>query len=247
MSIREELLDQIWSGQDPFDYASAEMTDFRYPDTNIKDGVIEAIATIIKPEFWLELGTMTGGSIIKVIQNFNRLKMNCSFVCIDPFTGDVNMWAWERELAESHKWRYLNLLDGRPTIYDRFRANINKLQMAGQLIPLVCTSIIGLKLINRLISEKRLSKRPDVIYLDSAHEPGETFLELLNCWNTVRDGGVIFGDDWSWDAVRGDVTKFASQINVNYENVAKLLYHRPEAHFLENGIVVEDGQWILFK
>jgi predicted O-methyltransferase YrrM len=247
MSIRDELIDQIWQGQDPFKFISADLADFDYPHTNIRDGVVEYIINTIKPDFWLELGTMTGGSILKVAQKCQALDLECSFVCVDPFTGDVNMWAWEHELAAADKWRFLKLENGQPTIYDRFRANMNSLGLSSKMVPLVCTSIVGMKLINRLREENRLSKNPDVIYLDSAHEADETFLELQNCWKTVRDGGVVFGDDWSWDAVRDDVIRFASTIKVDYSQVGNTIRQRPYARILENGVIVEDGQWMLFK
>jgi predicted O-methyltransferase YrrM len=139
------------------------------------------------------------------------------------------------------------LESGQPTIYDRFRANINSLGLNSQIVPLVCTSIVGLKLINRLRNENRISKSPNVIYLDSAHEADETFLELKNCWDVLDNGGVIFGDDWSWDAVRNDVKKFSATIQLNYENVTRAIRHFRNSALAENGIVVEAGQWILFK
>ena len=35
-----------------------------------------------------------------------------------------------------------------------------------------------MKLLERLLSEGRLHSRPDVLFLDSAHEADETFMEL---------------------------------------------------------------------
>jgi hypothetical protein len=34
-----------------------------------------------------------------------------------------------------------------------------------------------------------------LIYLDSAHEQGETLIELALYWNILQPGGVLFGDD----------------------------------------------------
>ena len=34
----------------------------------------------------------------------------------------------------------------------------------------------------------------DAIYLDSAHEFGETFFELMLFWEVLKPGGVLFGD-----------------------------------------------------
>lgn len=48
-----------------------------------------------------------------------------------------------------------------------------------------------------------------VIFLDSAHEQGETLIELALFWPLIQPGGILFGDDWDWKTVRCDVKKFA--------------------------------------
>ena len=54
-----------------------------------------------------------------------------------------------------------------------------------------------------------MSCLPEVIYLDAAHEIDETFLELKCAWEVLPSKGVLFGDDWNWDAVKHDVKLFA--------------------------------------
>lgn len=51
---------------------------------------------------------------------------------------------------------------------------------------------------------------PEVVYLDSAHEKGETLLELHTAFRALSPGGVLFGDDTAWPAVRHDVFAFVS-------------------------------------
>ena len=126
------------------------------------------------------------------------------------FTGDVIMWAWERNLKEQNQFRFLKLEHGAPTIYSRFMANVYANHAHDTIMPIVASSIVGMKLLERLLSEGRLHSRPDVLFLDSAHEADETFMELQHAWSLLRTGGVLFGDDWSWSSVANDVIRFAN-------------------------------------
>ena len=52
----------------------------------------------------------------------------------------------------------------------------------------------------------------DVLYLDSAHELGETFVELMFWYQVLQPGSLLVGDDWNWHGVSHDVTLFLSLI-----------------------------------
>lgn len=247
MTIYRTLLEQLWSGDNPFNYIDPVEADTGYPHTNIQDFVIDYVATMVKPQFWLELGSMTGGSLIRTAQRFDALNLTTSLVCVDPFCGDVNMWAWEKGLRERNEWQFLRLQRGQPTIYDRFRANVRRAGFADRILPIVCTSLVGMKLIRRLFDEKRLAALPDVIYLDSAHEPDETLLELKMAWSLLNPGGILFGDDWAWDAVRNDVERFSTSINPDPIAVEHALLSLNDASRDANNVVTCQGQWLLMK
>jgi len=114
------------------------------------------------------------------------------------------MWAWEKQIRDQRKWVFLRNEKGRPTIYDRFRANMVEAGYADMIVPIVASSIVGIKLLGRLFDEKRIPMLPQVLYLDSAHEEGETFLELDRAWDILPPGGVLFDDDFGWKAVQND-------------------------------------------
>jgi hypothetical protein len=173
-------------------------------------------------------------------------RANTEIVCVDPFTGDVNMWAWEQATKQQNEWQFLRLERGRPTIYDRFLANVAAAGHADIILPIQATSIVGLKLLRRLAQEQRISSLPEVIYLDSAHEPGETFLELHQCWDLLQPGGALMGDDWSWEGVRNDVLRFARTIQTN-PATRQLLAQRHRTFTEHAGILLDRGQWVLVK
>ena len=69
--------------------------------------------------------------------------------------------------------------------------------------------LVGMRLLKMLHTSKKLAALPQVLFLDSAHEADETRLELEQAFKLLAPGGLLFGDDWSWEAVRNDVTGLA--------------------------------------
>lgn len=244
--IFDELVDEIYSGRSPYVYADSSKYDNGYPHTNILEDLVEAIIIEFKPDFWLEIGSMLGNSAIKVASITKSKDTKTTVVCLDPFTGDVNMWAWEKDLHKDNKWRFLGLDKGRPTIYDRFLANVMQAGHDDIILPINCTSIVGVKLIQRLYQESRLSKIPSVIYLDSAHEEDETFLEIHRCWESLPEGGILFGDDWDWPAVRNDVLKYFNNIHGNTKNTQRLTSRIQPLETI-GSIILYKNQWVVCK
>jgi hypothetical protein len=227
MTIIQEVVNELYLGESPFLFVDRSMKDMGYPHTNIIPARIDKVLQEVSPTFWLELGSMTGGSAIRVAERIKALKMKTQMVCVDPFTGDVNMWDWEKKLTHNKEWRFLALKNGRPTIYDRFLANISESGHADVIVPLQCTAMVGLKLLKRLKDQGRLSELPQVIYLDSAHELEETFVELKAAWDILPERGLLWGDDWSWEAVREDVSKFCA--------------------FIGTKPIIDEGHWMVWK
>jgi predicted O-methyltransferase YrrM len=50
-----------------------------------------------------------------------------------------------------------------------------------------------------------------MIYVDASHEEEDVYQDLVSYWDLVRPGGVLFGDDWTWDGVRLAVQRFADE------------------------------------
>lgn len=245
-NVTRQLLDELWHSESPFLFADLRQQDDGYPNTNIQPDLIEAVLASLAPAFWLEVGTMIGGSAIAVAATVKRLDLETAICCVDPFTGDVNMWDWEKDKKSAGQWSYLKLEAGRPTIYERFLANVRLQGHEDIIAPLPATSIVGMRLIERLVAQGRLSQLPDVIYHDAAHEPGETLLELQTAWSILRPGGILFGDDWTWPSVRGDVQAFARTIAADTGRMVEFL-RRFEESQLEGNVFLYQGQWVLFK
>merc|ERR1712039_989061 len=74
------------------------------------------------------------------------------------------------------------------------------------IFPLALSSVSAARFI------AMLDWRIDAVYIDSAHEKGETLVELHLYYELLRPGGVLFGDDYDaeiFPSVRQDVDLFA--------------------------------------
>lgn len=137
--------------------------------------------------FYLEAGSFKGGSIIRAVHTVlnsphaegDRGK-DISFVAMDPWIGDVNMWAWNlKAFKHGHDFLAQREDTGQPGIYEVFRANVIADATAGpRVLPIQTTALIGMKTLVRLLREKRITTLPQAIYLDSAHEKDETYIEV---------------------------------------------------------------------
>jgi hypothetical protein len=246
VAIIDELRLELYSGDNPFLCAQMKYMDSGYTHTNIAPELIDSTLRIIRPAFWLGIGSMLGGTAIRTAEAVKRTSIPTQIVCIDPFCGDVNMWAWERPLAARNAWRFLRVEDCRPTIYERFLANIFFQGHHDIILPIMTTSSVCLKLLSRLMQEQRLSILPQVIYLDAAHEVDETFVEVRSSWALLPAGGVLWGDDWDWPEVRGDVLKFAEQITPNQAVLDRFGAAHPDAT-RDGNVFLFRGQWLLAK
>ena len=94
------------------------------------------------------------------------------------------------------------------------------------MYPLTLSSILGARAIatfNWIV---------DIAYIDSAHELGETLVELFLYYDLLRPGGLLMGDDfYMFPAVAHDVTIFASCKGLKVDFL-------PEEYF---------GQWVIQK
>lgn len=244
--IINELLKNLYNNVSPYTSAEKKYLDNGYPHTNIKKWLITNLFENIEPTYIVECGSMIGGSAIVMAKTLKELNKNTEIICIDPFTGDVNMWDWEKNA----KWKFLGLEKGIPTIYKRFLANCKYNGFESTILPINTTTTVGIRLLSRLYEQKRITSLPNYIYLDSSHEKYETLIEINLCWNILPSGGVLFGDDWLWDGVQHDVIFFAKKMGKQIDHKTLQRIHtilKPNSTIYNKNILLYKGQWVLFK
>lgn len=152
------------------------------------------------PTFGVEVGSFIGSSAI-ILGNMVK-SANGVLMCVDTWCGDINMWLMD----EFHKT--MNKEDGNPKIYDNFILNIMNNNLTDTVIPLRVSSIVGARML------KVLNYEIDFVYVDSAHEAGETFMELMLYHDILKNKGILFGDDYhGFPAVKYDVDLFCKYFN----------------------------------
>ena len=252
-------------GVDPYSTAKAFASDLKgYPHTHLTAPVVDNILARLKQQgmasgYWVECGSFIGNSAIVAARSIKAagLASALPLVAIDPFTGDVNMWAWHLRRARKRQFDFLKMgNDGHIRIYETFLANVAASGFARQILPVRATSTVGLKLLARLKMERRIERQPVVVYLDAAHEKGETMVELETAWSVLaRPGGFLLGDDFGsphWPGVTAAVTAFARSQNLTSLSPQELTtWDVPGAHARQvaPGLILLPGkiggQWII--
>ncbi len=169
---------------------------------HISDKTFQCIISLLgyHPKFGIEVGSFIGSSAV-LLGNFLK-QNNGVLMCVDTFCGDINMWlmdGFHETMAKK---------DGNPKIYDHFMKKMISNELTETVVPLRVSSIVAARMLNVLKYEI------DFVYLDSAHEAGETFIELMLYHDILKPGGVLFGDDYEgFPAVKYDVDLFCKCFN----------------------------------
>jgi hypothetical protein len=79
--IVSQLKTQLFDGDTPLAYADPRYLDDGYPHTNIEADIIHAVLEVVRPRFWLEIGSMLGGSAIRTA-NCIRLRALTQKSCV---------------------------------------------------------------------------------------------------------------------------------------------------------------------
>lgn len=150
-----------------------------------------------EPKLMLEVGSFLGNSVTNAWGPLMK-KSGGHVICIDTWEGDINM-----RLSESFQW-FMKFDRGFPNLYQTFLDNVVAADLTSTVFPLALPSIVGARTMAALKWEF------DVAYVDSAHEAGETLVELHLYYGLLKPGGVLLGDDYQhFPAVRVDVERFA--------------------------------------
>ena len=197
-------------------YGKAE--DWSYGWTQLKQSHLHRVSQLLphkRIRFAVEVGCFIGGSARaaahylqsdaarRIRDGEEGAHQPAPYLCIDTWLGDVGM-------ALGHYLHgFVDKRHGQPLLYHQFLVNMISANLTQTVLPFVAPSLIG----GRALEHLRLLA--DFIYLDAAHEQGETFMELELYWRSLAPGGVIAGDDLNWLPVVHDVALFARVHRLN--------------------------------
>lgn len=191
---------------------------FHFPFSNLHENNVQNMFNLLgrPPKFSVEVGSFHGHSAIMQAKMLDKNGFtDTPLLCIDPWTGDLGMVLfrddWEKKLTPGE------IQDGRSTSYFQFMLNVKqqieqKAVGPKHIVPLAVTSVVGARFL------MAVGLTPDTIYLDSAHEIDETYTELTLFFSVLAKGGVIMGDDFTWESVSHDVKRFCRKHNLKLIN-----------------------------
>jgi hypothetical protein len=163
---------------------------------------------------------------------------------IDAWLGDLASWLQRIETHDRDGRPDDVLADGRSRLYDQFMLNMRRpldegehpcprcgprealtpleARTAERVIPWSATSMVAARLLWLYSMEAAL------VYVDTAHEMGETVVELELYWRVVAPGGYLAGDDYGWPGVKHDVDLFCAhhQLSLHFTSSQKTWWVR---------------------
>lgn len=162
----------------------------------------------MRPKLVVEVGSFIGSGAINVWGEF--LRGTGTVLCVDPWQGDLVMRLWPRDSNVFYKF---GMGSGAfPTLGQTFMRRVVGEGLQSTVFPLPIPSLTGARLLFLL------GYRVDVVYLDSAHERGETAAETMLYFQLLRPGGLLMGDDYSgFPAVEHDVSMVAGCLGLRVQ------------------------------
>jgi hypothetical protein len=156
-----------------------------------------------KPKLIVELGTWKGASALEMAAITREVGLSTQILCVDTWLGALEFWTNQ---DDPERFLSLQLLNGYPTVFYQFLANVCHKGFQDRIVPFPqTTSTAALWL-------RQYGMSPELVYIDASHEEEDVYQDLCDYWELLSPDGVLFGDDYSWDGVRLAVNRFAEEI-----------------------------------
>jgi SAM-dependent methyltransferase len=161
--------------------------------------VFAELITELKPAHIIEIGTWKGQSAITMAKALRDQNIPGRITCVDTWLGALEFWHELKDTAD----RDLLLKNGYPQIYYQFLSNVVREGLQNYILPFPNTSFIASKYFkaNKITAQ--------LIYVDGSHESEDVMSDCTCYWDILEPGGIMFGDDWTWDSVRTAAEDFA--------------------------------------
>lgn len=91
-----------------------------------------------------------------------------------------------------------------PTLYQSFLSNVIHKELTHIIVPIR---------MDTREAAKALAIMPDLIYVDASHKEDDVYQDVRAWYPRLNKGGIMCGDDWSWQSVQKGVLRAAQEIN----------------------------------
>jgi hypothetical protein len=174
------------------------------------DGIYEHFIKMLKPSLILEIGSYLGYSAVQMAKEVKRLELkNTKIICIDTWLGSVDYYFYNRDPKSVQGRKDFGYENGYPTLYHKFLSNVIESEMQDVIRPFPFPSTIAAKILKKVLVEE-LKIQPEIIFVDGCHEEYDVFFDCFYYYDILKEGGVMWGDDWTWESVRNGVMRFVN-------------------------------------
>lgn len=156
------------------------------------DTSFETIIGELKPNLIVEVGSWKGLSATHMANTALKLgidRENLEIVCVDTWLSSVEHYSQQFSGLYERKL-------GRPDLYEQFLSNVVHEGFSDIITPFPIDSINGSECFSMW------GVRPDLIYIDAAHDYQSVKLDVYLWGLLVRDGGYLLFDDWHHEPIR---------------------------------------------
>jgi hypothetical protein len=172
-----------------------------------------------QPVLGIEVGSFLGYSAIGFAKKLKETAPGSKLICIDTWLGSPEHYRFLKRDGDNR----LGWKNGYPTMYHKFISNVIYNDLQDVIIPLAFPSTIAFKVLKSLFDE--IDIKADFAYIDGSHEEHEVYMDLYYYYQLLSTDSYLCGDDWAWESVRNDVTKFGR------EHDLKVNVHQNQVHW----------------
>lgn len=180
------------------------------PGSMPADGLYEHWIQTYQPEVVVEVGSFLGYSAIKMAKEIKRLGLNSKVICVDTWLGGAEIYDFIRAGEEKTLGHAEN--NGYSNLYHKFISNVIINEVQDIICPLPFPSSIGSHILKKIFT--KVDIWPALIFIDGSHEENDVVYDCYNYYPLIKDGGAMWGDDWTWGSVESAVKTFVTQNDI---------------------------------
>jgi hypothetical protein len=177
------------------------------PGSMPADGLYERWIQTYQPNVVVEVGSFLGYSAIKMAKEIKRLGMNSKVICVDTWLGGAEIYDFIKGGNETTMGHAEN--NGYSNLYHKFVSNVIINDVQDIICPLPFPSSIGSHILKKVFS--KVDIWPELIFIDGSHEENDVMYDCFNYYSLVKQGGAMWGDDWTWEGVRNGVKNYTKE------------------------------------
>jgi hypothetical protein len=215
MTRRQDVLDMIWGGKDPFWEKSLFAGRVDFQGWGSEHAYLLRAIDEVQPRTIVEVGVWKGGSTMSMATHLKQRGLDGVVIAVDTWLGSWDHW------LQPTWFEHLRFEGGYPTLYKTFAANVIERNLTNYVVPLPLDSV------NAAVLAKAKAIRPQVIHIDAGHDYDAVMSDLRLWWPLLEPGGVLIGDDYHatgdvWPGVRQAFQDFFKTTAI--ENAASKCY-----------------------